>query len=100
MALENCVQVVDDETRLHILVRPGSRVDGITGVDVWRRAVQVKVRDPAVKGRANKAVEGLLTRELDAKVVIISGHSASKKVLLVDLSRAELIERLGKIVPG
>jgi len=98
MRLENCVQVVDDETRLHIIVRPGARTDGVTGVDVWRSAVQVKVRDPAVKGRANKAVEGLLTRELDARVAIISGHTASRKVLLVDLTRAELIERLGKIV--
>ena len=98
MALENCVQVVDDETRLHIIVKPGSRTDGVTGVDVWRSAVQVKVRDPAVKGRANKAVEQLLASALDAKVAIVSGHTASQKVMRVELRPEELLERLRPIV--
>ena len=98
MTLENCVQVVDDETRLHIIVRPGARMDGVTGVDVWRSAVQVKVRDPAVKGRANKAVEHLLASALDTKVAIISGHTASQKVIRVELRPEELLERLKKLV--
>lgn len=98
MALENCVQVVDDETRLHVMVKPGSRSDGITGVDIWRQAVQVKVRDPAVKGRANKAVEQLFSDALDAKVAIVSGHTASQKILMVEMRPEDLIERLRGIL--
>ena len=44
----------------------------------------VKVREPAEKGKANKAVVRLLSRHLGAKVRIIRGETKRRKIVEIE----------------
>ncbi|MFZ2071562.1 MAG: DUF167 domain-containing protein [Halobacteriota archaeon] len=63
-----------------IKVIPNSKKNEIIEVE----PLTVRVKEPPVKGRANKAVEGLLSKYFHADVRIISGSKSRRKVVVVD----------------
>lgn len=68
------------------------------GYNGWRRMIGCRVSAPALEGRANRAVTGLIAEVLDmpaASVSIISGATSSqKKILITGMSREEVLKRL------
>jgi len=85
--------------RITVKVIPSSSRDAVTG---WLgEALKLKVRAPAEKGRANKAVEALLTRELglsNGLVTIVSGHTAAMKIVEISSLRHDELLKLLPIV--
>lgn len=64
---------------LRIEVIPGSKKDQI----IEGKPLIVKVKEPPVKGRANKAVVKLLSKYFGKSVRIISGQRKKKKLIQV-----------------
>ncbi len=86
--------------RVKVKVVPGASGDKVVG---WLAdALKVRVRAAPEKGKANRAVETLLAGALavdEACVKIVSGHSASRKVVeIAGVSEAEMRRRV-KLLP-
>jgi len=79
---------------LEVEVQPGSKRQGILGINQWRGRLSVAVRAEAQKGKANNAVLHVLSTVLKIpkqSLRIVSGvTSRSKKVRIENLSRNEL----------
>jgi len=86
--------------RLH--VRPGASADGVAGLH--GKALKVKLRAPAVDGRANAALLRFLARVLGApagSLSLLAGErSRDKRVLVAGVTPGELSERLAAAVAG
>ena len=81
---------------LNIKVIPSSSRDSIAG---WLGdSLKIKVRAPPEKGRANKAVIGLLAKQLDIStkdITLVSGQTSGLKRLAISvLTRDEVLARL------
>jgi len=85
------------DTKLRVLARPQSSRESIVW-DAWRSAWIVRVREPAVGGRANEAVLRLLARALglDATSVrwLRAGTGSAKLAQVIGLSAGEVQRRL------
>jgi uncharacterized protein (TIGR00251 family) len=65
--------------RLRILAQPGARRDGVVGVHGDR--LKVAVRAPPEDGRANAALEELLSAALDCRCTVVQGHGDRRKTV-------------------
>ena len=94
--LAGLVEAGTDGAVLRVHVQPGARGEGIAGVH--GNALKVRVRAPAISGRANDAVLSLLSKELGvpATALTLTGGASSrdKRVRFASLSAAELEKRL------
>ncbi|MGD0533857.1 MAG: DUF167 domain-containing protein [Methanoregula sp.] len=89
-------------TLIVIEVSPGAKSDLFpAGYNEWRKAIGCRVTAPAVDGRANKAVIGLISTTIGvpaSAVSIVSGLTSSqKKVRIAGVTRAQLA---GQICAG
>jgi len=83
--------------RLSLKVIPGASTEGIAG---WLgETLKVRVRAPAERGKANAAVEKIVSTALDVPqrtVRIAKGKTSARKIIEVDdLSIDEIRSRLG-----
>jgi len=79
--------------RLDVEAHPNARADRVELVD---DVVRVWVRAPAVDGRANAAIEGVLAEALGLRqrqVQIVRGHASRHKVFELDLADIEEVRR-------
>jgi hypothetical protein len=88
--------VSGDVGRLEVLVKPGAKAPGIVlGAD---GVLVVRVREPAIEGRANEAVRKALATWIGvpgSRVALMRGARSKRKVFSVEgLSRAELERRI------
>lgn len=68
--------------RLTIKAVPGSRVDSVDGV--LGDAIKIRLRAPAVDGKANRALLDLLARRLDLHtrdIRLVTGQTARRKII-------------------
>jgi len=68
--------------RITVDVKPKSRKDSVEVIE--EDHYMVRVRAPASKGKANVAVTKLLKKYLGKPVSIISGHTSSRKIFVVE----------------
>ena len=72
------------------------------GFNEWRSALGCRVTEPALEGRANKAVIRLVAKSLGvpaSSVSILSGATSSlKRVLVAGMGRDRVLETMG--IPG
>ncbi len=68
--------------RITVDVKPKSRKDSVEVIEEGH--YMVRVRAPASKGKANVAVTKLLKKYLGKPVSIISGHTSSRKIFVVE----------------
>jgi uncharacterized protein (TIGR00251 family) len=90
--------VGNNSTRLSIKVVPGSSKNCIAG---WLgETLRIRVAAPAERGRANAAVEKIITQVLGLSkgaVRMVSGKTSPRKVVEVDgLSKSEIQQRIEK----
>jgi len=87
-----------DGACLKVHLTPRSAKEGIGGLH--GEALQVKVKAPPVKGRANEALLKFLARRLGSprnKLTLRSGHTSRTKIIHIEgLSAAEVAERLNQ----
>jgi uncharacterized protein len=81
--------------RLVVTVKPGSKAPGII---VSGAAVTVRVREPAVEGRASEAARRALAAALDvspSSMTLVRGAASRNKAFAVaGLTKDEILERL------
>lgn len=81
---------------MSVRAQPGARQSGVRGEQ--DSALKVSVTQVAEKGKANKALVQVLSRELEVKksqLELISGETSQQKRFLVrDLSSEELARRI------
>ncbi len=75
-------------TVIAIEVTAGGKKEAFpAGYNAWRKTIGCRVTAPALEGRANKAVAGLVARALGrpvAAVSIVFGATSSQKRVLVE----------------
>ena len=90
--------VAKDVVVLRVHVQPGAHGEGVVGIH--GDALKVRVRAPAVSGKANSAVLSLLARELrvlPGSLTLTSGASGrDKRVSFAGLTGPELGVRLAE----
>jgi len=67
------------------------------GYNVWRKSIGCRVTAPAIEGRANKAIIGVIAGSLHvpaSAVSIVSGATSSQKRILVTGTSKDEILRL------
>ncbi|MGB9776972.1 MAG: DUF167 domain-containing protein [Anaerolineae bacterium] len=78
-------------------VAPGSRQDAVVGL--YGDALRVRLRAPAIEGRANQALRAFLAEQLNVSieaVEILSGHTSRHKVVRVAGVTADRVRALLK----
>jgi len=68
--------------RITVDVKPKAKKDSLEVIS--EDHFMVRVRAPASKGKANVAVIKLLKKHLGKPVLIISGHTSSRKIFIVE----------------
>ena len=80
--------------RFHIV--PNAKVDSV--VSEYGAAIKIKLRAPAVDGKANTALRSFLSKELkiaERQIVLERGHKSRDKIIRIDgLSEQEVRSRL------
>jgi uncharacterized protein len=80
--------------RFHVV--PNANVDSVVGE--YGAAIKIKLRAPAVDGKANTALRSFLSKELkiaERHIVLERGHKSRDKVIRIDgLSEQEVRSRL------
>ena len=80
--------------RVHIV--PNAKIDKVIGE--YGDAIKIKLRAPAVEGRANTALRSFLAEKLgipERTICIERGHKSREKLIRIDeLSDAEVRSRL------
>ncbi len=96
-------QVFDDHIRLSVRLTPNAGRDGVEGIESDAAGeTYLKARVTAVpeKGKANKALIGLLSKRLKiskSSFEIVSGDTARKKILRIDGEPEEIISKLNSL---
>ena len=80
--------------RFHVV--PNAKVDSVVGE--YGGAIKLKLRAPAVDGKANTALRNFLSKELkiaERQIVLERGHKSRDKIVRIDgLSEPEVRSRL------
>lgn len=83
---------------LNVHVIPDSKESEVKGLDEWSRSLKVKVREKAMKGKANTELEKKLKEFFGKEVKIIKGEkNRNKKVLIQDTSLNEIKEKINEL---
>jgi len=75
---------------LNIRVIPNSKEFGIRKTG---ETYSVKITQKAEKGKANRALEKMLTRHLGIKVYLISGSLSKNKKIRIDGNEKEILDK-------
>lgn len=86
------LQTVDGGCALRIKVVPGASRSGLAGILGDR--LKVRVSAPPEGGRANRAVEELLTSLSGYTCVVLAGHGTPLKTILVRGCSPAALERI------
>lgn len=67
----------------------------ISGYNQWRERVEIKIKSPPLKGKANKEIVNQFSKLTSRNVKIVSGHKSRFKTLkIMKMSKNELIDIL------
>lgn len=87
---------VESMATLRFHVVPNAKVDSVVGEH--GAAIKIKLRAPAVDGKANAALRSFLSKELniaERQIVLERGHKSREKIIRIDgLSDQEVLSRL------
>ena len=78
------VQTTPDGITVMIEVSPNSGKFQITGYNEWRQTLEVKIKAPPTKGKANKEIMKEFSKLTGHTAEIISGHKSRLKTLMIN----------------
>ncbi len=97
MKFPGALTEVAEGVLIRVELTPGARSLGISGYNQWRHAVCIKLTTQAKKGKANgqliKFIANLFGRSTN-DVRLVSGHTSTKKVVLLRDAIADDVERI------
>lgn len=97
--IEEAIKDMGDSTAIDIIVTAGAKKEEISGFDVWRKRLIVRIKEKPLEGKANKAIIGFFSRLLElpaAGIHISSGEKSTQKTLEIEMESNKVIERLRK----
>jgi hypothetical protein len=77
------VRTTPDGITVQIEVSPNSGQFQITGYNEWRQTLEVKIKAPPTKGKANKEIMKEFSKLTGHHTEIISGHKSRQKTLKI-----------------
>lgn len=77
------VQTTPDGITVTIEVSPKSDKFQITGYNEWRKTLEVKIKSPPTKGKANKELIKEFSNMSSKPVEIIAGHKSRQKTIKI-----------------
>ncbi len=94
MDVSEVLREVKGGVEVDIMVTPNAKRPQVGEVDEWRRRLVVKVQALPTEGRANRAVEELLSELFGTRVEIVRGRTERHKTVLVPLDLETVRSRL------
>lgn len=98
MERSDFIEPAGDGCRIWIDASPGAARTEVTGVNRWRRALQVKIAAPPREGEANDELIRFLAQVLGVprrSIVLVKGERSSSKLVQVPIDGDEARRRLG-----
>ncbi|NYB51145.1 MAG: YggU family protein [Methanobacteriaceae archaeon] len=80
----NRVQSTAKGITVNIEVSPNSSKFQITGYNQWRQTLEVKIKAPPSKGKANKEIMKEFSKLTGYETEIVSGHKSRRKTLRIN----------------
>jgi len=77
------VKEVEDGILVDIEVSTRSNKFEIAGYNDWRERIEIRIKSPPLKGKANKEIINEFSRLTKSDVEIISGHKNRQKTLKI-----------------
>lgn len=91
------IEAKEGKALIKIIVSANAKKNEIAGYDSWRKRLHVKIKAPALEGKANKALLDFFAELLGVSksdVRIVSGDKSSLKTLQVNLAGDKVAEIL------
>jgi len=77
---------------------PQGKKFAVIGFDEWTKALKVRLKAKAEKGKANQELVKELRKIFNAEVEILSGKTQRKKTLLIHASKSRVKKRLSSLL--
>jgi uncharacterized protein (TIGR00251 family) len=93
----NALTEISDGILVDIEVSPKSKNFEISGYNEWRERIEIKIKSPPLKGKANKEIINEFSKLTKKDVEITSGHKSRQKTLKIfRISKNEFLDILDK----
>ncbi len=95
--LDEIIKSDGDCIIVKIIITPNAKKDEITGLDNWRAALNVKIKEKPLQNKANKSLIRFFADTLHLKpadVDIIKGSMSREKTLKARIRKSEAIKIL------
>ncbi|ADL58614.1 MULTISPECIES: DUF167 domain-containing protein [Methanothermobacter] len=101
----SCLREAGDDLLVDIEVSPASGGFEVRSYNEWRKRIEIKVRAPPEKGKANREIIEEFSAAFNTNADIVSGHKSRHKTLKIygmdaETFRTLLEEKFGVIIPG
>ena len=87
----------NDFVVLSFKIIPNSKEFGFAGFDSWSRRIRLKVKNPALKEKANNEIIEKLSKIFGAEVKIIKGLKSGRKEILIRKDKELVLEKLKEL---
>lgn len=97
MQLAGALKAVPDGVTIRVEVKPDSRKLGVEGYNAWRQTITIRVTERPQLGKANTQLIRYLAQLFDVPVedvILVSGRSGTRKVVLLSNAVAEEVESI------
>lgn len=82
---------------IDVHIKPGSKKFEVLGFNEWNNCLEIKTKEKAIKGKANKELERKLKKVFKTEVKIIQGKkSRNKKILIEGKTQKEITKIIEK----
>ncbi len=78
---------------------PGASKTEVTGVNQWRKALQIRIAAQPKEGEANEELVRFISEALSISrkdIEIVSGHRSSSKVVMVPITEEKVLRVFGE----
>lgn len=85
--IEDCIEIYGDGIHIKVEVIPNASKSEISGMNQWRKSIQIRLRSKAEGGKANTELLELLSEVFSipvSKLSIISGQKYRKKKVKIE----------------
>ncbi len=83
-------------TILSFKVIPNSSEFRFMGFDSWSKRVRLKIKNPAIKGKANQEIIENLKKLFNTHIEIIKGKLSNQKEILIELEKTQVMKIIEK----
>jgi hypothetical protein len=87
------VRIAGDDIYVDIEVSPRADDFALVGYNPWRKTLEVKIKSPPLKGRANKEIVKEFSKLTGRQVELVSGLKSQKKTIkIMGMSKKNFLE--------